>query len=492
MICPNCENEITKKDKFCKYCGQKINTCPFCYRGVEPDKEKCPYCNRILIERMSEIRERINYQEKTKDTSEEKPPYSPFSSKKTNYRKYIMVFIGVLLLIWLFSNDAPDSSPGKTLPGDDSPEITSPEEILKRTHGEFTVEEYNPVSFGKYYELRVPQEEEIIYDPLLEYMDFDPCRDKTTYVNFEESVYSRYSFNYKSKSFTYKVKLFSDLYYFSKNLKDQDCYFDHDYSDKIYFEDPYNNYFIEAVSEDFVGLEEKGYSKDEIVEIATLFVQSIPYGNTEAGVNNQYPYETFYTKEGNCLDKSVILAGILKNLGYTTYTVTEWGNIFDAPHALVGFVCEDGNTSYAGKEICFIETTWYEPIGFDVDLDNVEEYYKVSSGPLVYSEENYGKDWSEYNDGLWAKSERKESRIDSIEEELRELERKMCNTDCKTCYLDSSGEYITISYNEFCDNAHQYNRYIDRYGRKYQDYESLFEELYKIYYEREKAIFWNN
>lgn len=523
MLCPNCKKQITKEDKFCKNCGQKIKTCPFCHKNIKPskdqcpyckrvliekldkkeqreseqktnicpfchrsiefDKEKCPHCNRILIEKVSKKKEK-SYQKKTKSTSKGGPMHNLFSFKIDKLRKYAVIFIGIIILLWLFSGDTPNTE--NNFPENDS---TAPEEVLRNTQGEFTLEEYNPITFEEYYELEESVQEESIDLPL-EYMEFESCEGKNTYIDFEETKYSEYKFNYQGKTLTYEIRLFPDLYEFSKNLKSQDCYLDYKHVDEMYFKDPYNNYFMKAVSTDFIELRERGYSKDEIIEIATIFVQSIPY-NIKPGENNQYPYETFYMKEGGCSGKSVILAGILKNIGYTTYIVTTHEDKDFAPHALVGIVCDNGSVTYMGKDICFIEVTKYEPIGIDINIGDVEEYYKVSSGHLVYSEENYGKELSNHIEELWYEIERKEFRVESTEEELRELEGKMCNTDCETCYLDSDGEHITIS-NDTCYDAHQYNRYVEIYNQKYQNYEFLFEELYKDYYKLDEAIFWND
>ncbi len=66
--------------------------------------------------------------------------------------------------------------------------------------------------------------------------------------------------------------------------------------------------------------EESGYSEYETVYEAIHFVQSIPYVNDidSRGAEEypKYPIETLYEFEGDCEDVSVLLAGILREMGY--------------------------------------------------------------------------------------------------------------------------------------------------------------------------------
>ena len=134
------------------------------------------------------------------------------------------------------------------------------------------------------------------------------------------------------------------------------------------------------VAEDFAALEEAGYSSDEIVEIATAFVQSIEY---QPSPKNKYAYETFYDKKGTCLDKVVILVSILKELGYKTYVI--YGSLQGVYHTKAGVACNEGNANFNGQEICFIETTSYWPIVTEDENFVLEEIVPFSENAnLVY------------------------------------------------------------------------------------------------------------
>lgn len=492
-FCKNCGEKTKEKDEFCKNCGTKIDkidsltkACPFCKEQVGSDERECPNCRRILFENIGTKQKKHSLEGvigdqgqeslflKTKDTL-----FNCFNFiKKSNYFKiifnrYALIIFGIILIILAFSEEI---------------YITDPKEVFNYTYGEFNIEAYSPISFEEYYNLEDFRDEALSYEDFEESTFLDSCERKNTMINFEDPVYSEFRFNYGEKSFVYETGLYNDLYYFSKNLKSQDCYFDDDNPDKRYFSDPYNNYFIDKVSENFLSLSEMGYSNDEIVEIATIFVQSIPYGNTGAEPN-QYPYETFYIKEGNCLDKSVILAGILDNMGYTPYIISVKEEI---PHALVGIVCDDGNMTYENKNICFVETTMHVPIGFDGTATNFEKYLKVADGHLIYSEANYGKGLAEYIKNQELEIENIVSQIDFINLELTELRRKMCGTDCESCRLGADKEYVTLSYEDPCYDAYQYNQYATNYNLKIEKLDSLYEKIYKIYYNLDEVVFWNN
>lgn len=374
---------------------------------------------------------------------------------------------------------------------------TDPSEVLNHTNGEInsvpktylSLEEYlnavipEPTKAGVSYGINTSLRLEIpkldfVYDYEPEYYDY--CEGKRLEINFTNPKYSEFKFNYKDKTFTYSVNVYDDLYYFSRDLKEQDCYFEGNYGEG-YFEDPYNNDFVEAIAKDFISLRNGGYSDDEILEISTIFVQTIPYG-TDSSELNRYAYETIYEKEGNCFDKSIILAGIIKELGYETYII--FGDVDYEYHAIVGVVCENGNIDYQGKEICFIETTTPYPIGFDEEIDN-KEYLKVSEGEKIFKGTNYGKQISDQINSKIKESEDILEETDNLYYQLIDLEDQMCETDCLSC-----GGGIVID-SLYCDDAYKYNRLVKEYNDIVEEYNPLIEDYYKKFYEIDKFLFDN-
>jgi len=398
--------------------------------------------------------------------------------------RYLLIAIGVFLVfICFFWSEISDLWTG-----------TNPDEVLNYDYGLITYNSKIELSFEEYYNLVVPDSEEFIEEyedfrfaleiPELEtiileeeYLDY--CESKKVEINFSNPKYNDFEFNYEDNKFNYKINLYNDLYYFSDNLKEQDCYYKYGAYGR-FFEDPYNTNFIQLISEDFISLREKGFSDNEIVEIATLFVQSIPYGTDYTEIN-RFPYETLYEKEGNCYDKSIILAGILSNLGYEVYALL--GDSEEEYHAIVGIACAEGNTIYNGKNICFIETTVFYPIASKSDI-KVDEFIEVSPEGKMYQEVRYGKSLANKIDDKVREAEEIILEMDTLDVKLLEIEEEMCETDC----LDCESEVDDIKY---CDDAYEYNQLSRRYNDIIEDYNVLIDYYYEIYYDLEKDLFWN-
>ena len=374
---------------------------------------------------------------------------------------------------------------------------TNPEEILNYTHGEITHTPKIYLNFEEYYDLHVPKPERIrgskndvnlaLEVPKLEFdylqdYELDYCESKKLDINFTNTEYSDFTFNYKNYEFNYKINLYKDIYQFSSELKKQDCYYDYDEYENKYLKDPYNNVFTDALSRDFIQqLREEGFSDDEILEIATVFIQSINYG-TDYTELNRYPYETIYEKEGNCFDKSIILAGIIKNLGYEVSIVL--GYVEEEYHAIVAVVCEEGNLIYNSKNICFIETTSFHPIGSEMDLD-IDRYIKVSEEGKSYDEVNYGKNHAKIMEDKIKEADELLIKIDSKYDDLLEINEKMCNTDCLACYGENA---ISV---RWCTDAPKYNKLIEQYNEIITSYNPLIKDYYEKYYYFERLSFDN-
>lgn len=209
-------------------------------------------------------------------------------------------------------------------------------------------------------------------------------------INYSKKRYSTFYFDYKEYHFVYTIPVYDDLYLYSKDLKYQYCYkYNNGEYYKRYLLDPLNNAVLKRISEDFNSLKKYGFNDNEIFEIATKFVQEIPY-NYGWEKRNVYPYEVFYTMRGVCLDKVVILAQILKNLGYETYVASGIVDYTGSTllHAVLAVPCNNSNYTYDNKNMCFIESTHPYLIG-EKEINNKLDFIKLSSGKL-YTEDSYG------------------------------------------------------------------------------------------------------
>jgi hypothetical protein len=97
----------------------------------------------------------------------------------------------------------------------------------------------------------------------------------------------------------------------------------------------------------------------EKANIAINLVQGIPYDLGAYNSNNvegRYPYEVLYDMKGVCMEKSDLLAFLLRELDFGV-AIFE----FDSEsHRAVGIKCKNGNYN---SDYCFIESTDYYPVG---------------------------------------------------------------------------------------------------------------------------------
>jgi len=102
-----------------------------------------------------------------------------------------------------------------------------------------------------------------------------------------------------------------------------------------------------------------GQTKDDQARIAISIVQMIPYDYekvfTLSTESWKYPYEALYDYKGVCQDKSLLLALLLKELGFGVVLLV----YEDENHMAVGIKCPGryANYIYQGSGYCFVETT---------------------------------------------------------------------------------------------------------------------------------------
>ena len=220
-------------------------------------------------------------------------------------------------------------------------------------------------------------------------------------IDYTNSSYSTFYFDYKDYHFVYSIKMYYDFYLYSKQLKDQYCFeFNEKESYKRYLKDKFNTAILEKISQDFNNLHKYGFSDSEIFEVVVRFVQEIPY-NYIWEKKNVYPYEALYLMRGVCLDKALILAKILGLLGYETYIASGIADYTGSKltHAVVSVPCEISNIIYNDKSMCLIESTHSYLIN-ELEITNKLDFQKISEGKK-YTEANYGpnkvKELKEYD-----------------------------------------------------------------------------------------------
>jgi predicted nucleic acid binding AN1-type Zn finger protein len=145
-------------------------------------------------------------------------------------------------------------------------------------------------------------------------------------------------------------------------------------------------------------------SQDDMARIAISLVQNIPYDTEKAALidaSSRYPYEVIYDDMGICGEKSMLLAFLLRELGFGV-SLLEYKS---EDHMAVGIKC-DGAYDYLGTGYCFVETTVpimptfsngdYGPNG---KLKSVPSVLKVSDGSEFSAAEDYkdAQEWDRIN-----------------------------------------------------------------------------------------------
>ena len=132
---------------------------------------------------------------------------------------------------------------------------------------------------------------------------------------------------------------------------------------------------------------------DDLATAIISFVQNIEYDcdkffsyeNKEShDYQTNFPYETLYLNQGVCGDSAILLAKILKQLGYgTAFLLFEEEN-----HMALGIQCPNEHANYIqnGLGYCYIETTASSRVGVrpieiaDAAVSNTHRIIKISDG----------------------------------------------------------------------------------------------------------------
>lgn len=160
MFCKSCGKQINERSNFCKHCGietkikrgssfVEVKNCPFCKEEIDVNHDKCPNCQRLLIEKMS-----FNNQSVGKV---QKPVYDiildvllrikkSFIGKMdySKLLKYSVILLVIIFFIWAYSDDESSYNnegaktslpPPTTQISDDSVDLTALIPAVSLTNG---------------------------------------------------------------------------------------------------------------------------------------------------------------------------------------------------------------------------------------------------------------------------------------------------------------------------------------------------------------------
>jgi len=180
-----------------------------------------------------------------------------------------------------------------------------------------------------------------------------------------------FNWKYKGRSYSLSEDLYESYYQFYKTLPISSPASD---ASQTKWYTTYNEMFIAGANGDTtvqdlaekirVLGEERKLNENQMVELVSAFVQTIPYDqgklerreSGQSGITEKitYPYEVLYENTGVCQDKSYLAYALLKELGYGVSIF-----LFPDPkdnHMAVGVKCPLQYSNY-DSGYCFIETT---------------------------------------------------------------------------------------------------------------------------------------
>ena len=177
--------------------------------------------------------------------------------------------------------------------------------------------------------------------------------EKTTILNCD----------YAGETISTSVKTHSNVSNYYKNLSSKNSYLENANFESFVYSNR-NDSTIKNLASDIRSIaESRNLNDDQMLELATCFVQNIPYDEEKAStvlsnglISNRYlaqfPYETLYENSGICTDKTYLGSALINELGYGTGIL-----LFpDAQHMSLGISAPQGYGDFGTKYV-YMEVT---------------------------------------------------------------------------------------------------------------------------------------
>ena len=173
--------------------------------------------------------------------------------------------------------------------------------------------------------------------------------------SYDENVeVRRYEWEYNGYTWYYDFPVsLRDIKMYEKERRNPENYYSV-YSN--YVDDTRDDEYFQSLAQSFVDdVLSVGWREDDAVFLAVSFVQNLEYiAEGEFEEYPKYPLETIYDGGGDCEDSSILLASILKEMGYGCAMIG-----FE-DHAAVGILSDNLDGVYYeldGRKYYYIETT---------------------------------------------------------------------------------------------------------------------------------------
>lgn len=216
---------------------------------------------------------------------------------------------------------------------------------------------------------------------------------------------------------------------------------------------------------------ERGLDDDRYAELLAVFAQSIEYRTDPVDLEPKFPVETFVDRNGDCDDKTLLLAGLLSREGYDVAIL-----LFE-PEKHVALGIRSEHNDYAGTGYAYTETTAEGFIG--MVPDTFANGVVLTSSPRVFG---IGDGTVRYTAGAEVAAILKGRReaieqaaelataIAAADEELQAIETRLQDLRSKLDSLQRSGD--ARGYN---DLVPQFNAEVERYNSAAENRNALAE-----------------
>lgn len=203
----------------------------------------------------------------------------------------------------------------------------------------------------------------------------------------------------------------------------------------------------------------EGLDNDRYLELIAAFVQAIPYRTDASIIEPKFPIETYVDAEGDCDDKSLLLAGLLAREGYGVALFY----FEDEAHMAVGVKsagCAYRNTTYA-----YIEATNASYVG--IPPAALSNGTVLSTDPLVIPVGDGSRLYAACDEVRTIERALSVSheRVDELEPKLAERARDLESRDGEIEALKARMAALSRS-----GEVREYNRLVPEYNRMVRDY----------------------
>lgn len=240
-----------------------------------------------------------------------------------------------------------------------------------------------------------------------------------------------------------------------------------------FVEEEHQDPFFDALLAELRNVRDRRHlDSDRYVELLTVFVQSIEYRTDPVDLEPKFPVETFVEGNGDCDDKTLLLAGLLTRERYDVAVLL----FEDEKHVALGIRCEE--CDYRGTGYAYTETTAQGFVGMvpeqfadGIELESRPRVFRIGSGDRTYTAGDQVREILEGREQADARIAEISGEIAEADRALRELERTLEARRAEMDRLLAGGDK-----GDYRAAIPGYNELIERYNAAIEQRNSLAEQ----------------